>query len=225
MNSSSRVTFEVCIDSVANAIVAEQGGGDRLELCSALSEGGITPSAGLIEQVMKITSLPVMVMIRPRGGSFVYSDSEANVMLGDIALAKRFGVAGVVFGALTNDGKIDEPLNRRLLDAARPLSVTFHRAFDEVSDPLSALEQLNQLGFDRLLTSGQEETALAGANLISGLMKLTECMEIIAGAGVRPENAAAILEKTGVREIHGTASTSGVTCRATVKAIRNAIDK
>ncbi len=226
----SNVLFEVCIDSVDGAIAATRGGADRLELCSALSEGGITPSFGLVQSVLEQTHLPVMMMIRPRGGSFVYSADEVAVMLRDIALAQKLGVAGVVFGCLEGDGALDIPTNETLIEAARPLAVTFHRAFDEAAvDPLAALDQLKGMGVDRLLTSGQKPSAEEGVERIRELIPRSDKVAVMPGAGVRPENAAEIIHATGATEIHGTASRfcdqlqRKVTCEETVRAIREAV--
>lgn len=226
----SNVSLEVCIDSVEGAIAATRGGADRLELCSALSEGGITPSYGLVQSVLEQTSLPVMMMIRPRGGSFVYSAEEVAVMLRDIELAKKLGVAGVVFGCLLCDGTLDLPTNETLVQTSRPLLVTFHRAFDEEPvDPFTTFDQLRDLEVDRLLTSGQQPGAAEGVELVRELVTRTEDLVVMPGAGVRPENAAEIIRATGATEIHGTASRfcderkRKVTCEATVRAIREAI--
>lgn len=226
------ITFEVCIDSVAGAITAERAGANRLELCGALSEGGITPSFGMVQAVLTSTRLPVMMMIRCRGGSFCYDASEMATMLKDIGIAKALGVHGVVFGVLTADGQIDVDSNRRMIEAARPLNVTFHRAFDEPHiDPLAALGTLHELGVDRLLTSGQQPSALDGARLIADLRKRSEFVEIMPGAGVRPENVAEIMQATGSREVHGTASRfcetkqQRITCEDTVRKIREELDE
>ena len=227
-----RITFEVCIDSVAGARAAEQGGGDRLELCSALSEGGLTPSIGLVQQVALAANLPIMMMIRPRGGNFVYDDSEIRVMMDDIQAAKSLNVHGVVFGCLDPNRRIDLDLNRRLLACCRPLSATFHRAFDEVADPLQALAEIRQIGFDRVLTSGTAPTALAGVDLLRKLVAAAGDVVVMPGAGVRPENAATIIAGCGAREIHGTASETHplqsslrITSVETVASVRSALDQ
>ena len=225
------ITLEICIDSVQGAITASQGGADRLELCGALSEGGITPSYGLVQQVLDAVNIPVMMMIRCRGGSFVYSDSEVEVMLHDIDAAKALGVHGVVFGALLDDDTIDLKTTKRLADAARPMSVTFHRAFDERGvEAMATLKNLDALGIDRLLTSGQQAAAIDGIERIAELVPQSGNVAVMPGAGVRPENAAEIIRATGAREIHGTASRfceqlqRRVTCIETVRAIRAKLD-
>ena len=199
--------LEVCIDSVDSAVAAEQGGGRRVELCSALELGGLTPGIGLVRATCQAVGLPVMAMVRPRGGSFAYSPREIETMLREVDALKDSGAAGVVFGALTRDAALDLESCRRLVEAAGPLDVTFHRAFDEVSEPLSALDALIDLGVNRLLTSGQQPTAEAGIPLIRELVsRAAGRLQVMAGAGVRPENAARIVDETGVTEIHGTAS-------------------
>ena len=229
--SNQRITFEVCIDSVAGALAAKEGGGDRLELCSALSEGGLTPSYGLVQQVIAATDLPVMMMIRPRGGNFVYSPAEIEVMLADIEAAKSLGVAGVVLGCLDAENNIDVELNRKLHERCGTLSATFHRAFDEVADPMLALSQIRELGFDRILTSGLEPSAEAGVGMIRRLVEASGELTIMPGAGVRPGNARQIIDATGAIEIHGTASEPDpsqpslkITSAETVRAIRGKLD-
>lgn len=162
--------MEVCVDSVESAVNAERGGAGRIELCSGLLEGGTTPSMGLLQIVKQSVQIPVFVMIRPRGGDFLYSDREIEVMKADIQLAKLYGADGLVFGALTEDGQIDKELCMSLIALCRPLPVTFHRAFDMVHDPMAALETLLTLGFERVLTSGCDSSALEGLPLIKRLI-------------------------------------------------------
>ncbi|CAH2322281.1 copper homeostasis cutC homolog isoform X1 [Pelobates cultripes] len=163
--------MEVCVDSVESAVNAERGGAGRIELCGSLLEGGITPSMGLLQVVKQYVQIPVFVMIRPRGGDFLYSDREAEVMKADIRLAKMHNADGLVFGALTEDGRIDAELCMDLLALSRPLPVTFHRAFDMVYDPMLAMETLISLGFERVLTSGCDSSALEGLPLIKRLVE------------------------------------------------------
>ena len=199
----TRLIAEICIDSVEGAIAAEQAGADRVELCANLLEGGTTPSLGLMETTIARTKLPVQVMIRPRGGDFLYSDIEVEMMLRDIAAAKTARAGGVVFGCLTSDGKIDAKLTERLIAAARPLSVTFHRAFDVSRDPVDALQTLIALGIDRLLTSGQEPSVLEGAPLIRRLIEQAAGRLIVMpGGGITARNVGRILQETGASEIH-----------------------
>lgn len=199
----TRLVAEICIDSPTGAIAAERAKADRVELCANLLEGGTTPSLGLMETTVANTKLPVQVMIRPRGGDFLYSAIEFEMMLRDIAAAKAARAAGVVFGCLTAAGKIDESATERLIAAARPLSVTFHRAFDVAHDPFAALETLIGLGVDRLLTSGQEANALEGAPLIRHLIERAKGRIIIMpGGGITARNAGRVVRETGAGEIH-----------------------
>ncbi len=197
------VLIEVCADSVASAVSAERGGAARIELCSGLIDGGVTPSAGLIETTRAAVSLPLHVMIRPRGGDFCYDDSEFEAMRRDITLAKESSVNGIVFGILDVNGHVDVTRTRQLLDLARPLSVTFHRAFDMTADLLRSLEDLCALGVDRVLTSGAEPTALEGGQTIARLVQQSRGrIAVMAGSGIKPENARRIVDETGVPEIH-----------------------
>jgi copper homeostasis protein len=201
--------LEICVDSVESALAAERGGADRLEVCSSLAEGGLTPGFGLTHTIMTATHLPVMMMVRPRGGSFVYNDYEIETMRAEIAAAKSLGVAGVVFGALTSDRRIDQATCETLMADALPLSTTFHRAFDETVNPFQAAPQLVDLGFDRVLTSGQGQTAAQGMTRIRQLVELAHGrLTVMAGGGIRPNNVADIVRVTGVQEVHGTASES-----------------
>jgi len=198
-----RVLVEVCVDSVASAVAAERGGAGRIELCSSLVEGGVTPSAGLIETTRAAVSIPIHVMIRPRSGDFLYDTHEFGIMQRDIAHARQLGVNGVVFGLLEADGKIDGHRARQLVDLARPLAVTFHRAFDMAADLFSALEDVCRTGVDRVLTSGGEATALAGVDTIARLIQQAqERIVIMPGSGLKPENAPRFVEATGAKEIH-----------------------
>lgn len=226
------IVFEVCIDSVEGALAAARGGADRLELCSALSEGGITPSHGLVQRVRDTTSLPVMMMIRCRGGSFHYDRPELETMLADIEHGIRIGVTGFVFGALRTDATVDADSCRAILSVAGDYPVTFHRAFDEPGvDAGNALREIEQLGFRRLLTSGQFPSAVEGMAKISDFVTQVGELVIMPGAGVRPENAGHIIESTQAIEIHGTASEfceesrRNRTSERTVRAIREALDR
>jgi copper homeostasis protein len=200
MNS---VLVEVCVDSVHSAVAAERGGSARIELCSGLIEGGTTPSAGLIETARAAVSIPLYVMIRPRGGDFCYDSAELDAMRRDIVLAKQLGANGVVFGILDVNGSIDVVRSRELLELARPLEVTFHRAFDMTGDLVRALEDVCECGVSRILTSGGEQTSLQGQAVIAKLVMLARGRVIVMpGSGIKPENARALVEQTGAREIH-----------------------
>ncbi|MCC7306747.1 MAG: copper homeostasis protein CutC, partial [Acidobacteria bacterium] len=163
--------LEVCVDSVESAFAAEKGGADRVELCDNLVEGGTTPSAGSIEAARERLSIKLHVIVRPRGGDFLYSDIELDVMKRDILTAKDLGADGVVIGVLNADGTIDREHTRELVEIARPMSVTFHRAFDMTREPFEAMETLIDLGIDRILTSGQEPGAEKGVELIRELVE------------------------------------------------------
>lgn len=201
--ATDKIQVEVCVDSVASAVAAERGGATRVELCSSLIEGGVTPSAGLIETTRAAISIPMHVMIRPRGGDFFYNQHEFEAMQRDIAIAKQLGAKGIVFGMLNVDGNVDLARTRQLAELARPLSITFHRAFDMAADLFCALEDLCTLGIERVLTSGGEQTALLGQKKIGELLEKAQGrIAIMAGSAIRPDNARRLLEETGVREIH-----------------------
>ncbi len=202
-----RIILEVLIDSVDAAQAAQAGGADRLELCQNLMEGGTTPSAGLIEAVVASVSLPVQVMLRPRGGDFCYTATEFDVLHRDLAVAQKAGAAGVVFGILCPDGSIDAQRCAELLAAAGSLNVTFHRAFDVARDPGVALEQLIALGIPRVLTSGQEATVFEGADLIAELIRQAAGrIVVMPGGGIRERNVQRIIGQTRATEIHVSAS-------------------
>ncbi|MDH6342607.1 copper homeostasis protein [Parabacteroides sp. PFB2-12] len=199
--------IEICANSAQSCVEAEAGGATRVELCAAIPEGGTTPSYGEIKMAKALTShIRIHVIIRPRGGDFLYTEAEIQSMLYDIELCKQLEVQGVVFGCLTREGDIDTVLLKRLIDAARPLSVTFHRAFDVCRDPFTALEQLIEAGCDRILTSGQQPTAEQGIPLIAELVKRAgDRIIIMPGCGVRETNIARIESETGAKEFHTSA--------------------
>ncbi len=200
---TEEVLIEVCVDSVASAVAAERGGAQRVELCSDLLEGGVTPSVGLMEVVRSRISIGLHGIIRPRAGDFCYSDEEFDIMGRDIEAAKSAGVDGVVLGILDPAGNVDIRRTRQLIDLARPLSSTYHRAFDMSADLLRALEDVCATGADRLLTSGGEPTCLHGVTTIARLVTLGgDRITIMAGGGIGLDNAAQIIERTGVKEIH-----------------------
>lgn len=201
--------LEVCAGDIDSVIAAAQGGASRVELCSALGEGGVTPSIGFIRSALKVPGIRVHVLIRPRGGDFLYTPQEVDCMVDDIVAAREAGVHGVVIGALTPDGEIDMNACRKMMEAAAGINVTFHRAFDLCRDPFKALEDIISLGCDRILTSGQAQTALEGKENLAELVKQADGRIIIlAGAGVSQSNAAEILNASGTGEIHASARTS-----------------
>lgn len=201
------------MESVASAIAAERGGASRIELCSSLVEGGVTPSAGLIESTRAAVSLPLHVMIRPRAGDFLYDEYEFETMQRDIELAKKLRVDGVVFGILRIDGDVDVVRTQELVRLSSPLAITFHRAFDMTADLFRALEDLCAAGVDRVLTSGGASTALLGRETIAQLVKKTEGrITIMAGSGIKPDNARGLIQQTGVKEIHVGLRTAMTSC-------------
>jgi copper homeostasis protein len=192
--------LEVAVDSIEGVLAAREGGASRIELCSRLEVGGLSPGPELLKEAMERSPLPLCVMVRPRPGDFVYSPAEIDSMEAEISGLR---VSGAVFGALTPDGRIDLPTVQRLVRAARPLAVTFHRAFDQAADLDVALEDLVSIGVDRVLTSGGEKNAFAGRHRLRALVERARGrIVVIAGGGVRPANAAAILADSGVAELH-----------------------
>lgn len=216
--------LEVCTGSLLSVQRAAEGGAPRVELCSGLSEGGLTPSIGFIHAAMKVEGPQKHVLIRPRGGDFLYSETELDIMVDDIFAARRAGVDGVVVGALTAEGNVDLDACKRFLDAAQgeyvdfaegdldeayflpPVSVTFHRAFDLCRDSHVALENLIELGFDRVLTSGQAATAEVGIPVLKSLVQQAAGrIVVMPGCGVNVKNASRILCETGATELHASA--------------------
>lgn len=196
--------IEICCGSIQSAANAKAGGAVRIELCQGLVEGGTTPSPATIDYAVKELGLKVFVLVRPRGGDFCYNELEIKTMEEDVAFCKKAGAAGIVVGFLHPDGSIDTVLTRRFVELSAPLPVTFHRAFDECANPMNALEQIIDCGCARILTSGCKPTAMEGAEMLQKLVKQADGrIKILAGSGVTPENAAALREKTGVEEIHG----------------------
>jgi copper homeostasis protein len=196
------MNIEICAYSLESCLNAQKAGATRVELCSGPGEGGTTPSAGLISTVRELTNLAVYVMIRPRGGDFVYDESELAVMRRDIDMARTLGANGVVLGVLLPDGRVDIVRTRALIQYAQPLGVTFHRAFDLTPDPLQALEDIVETGAERILTSGQQSTAAQATALLARLAQTAgHRIEIMAGGGVSSANAQA-LAATGVHALH-----------------------
>lgn len=195
--------LEICVDSVESAIAAQQGGAHRIELCSALNEAGVTPSVGLIRAVRKRVEIGLYVMIRPRGGDFLYSAEELEVMREDIARAAESGANGVVFGLLTEDAEIDVARTRELVELARPMEVTFHRAIDMAREVDVAVRDVIATGADRLLTSGGAQTAQLGAGAIQRMVRASAGkVQVMVCGGVRAENVGSIVRSTGAMQFH-----------------------
>jgi copper homeostasis protein len=205
--------FELCVESLDAALAAERGGADRIELCARLDLSGITPGEQLIQATLQTLSIPVHVLIRPRGGNFVYSAEEFDQMRQQLQWVKEAGAAAVALGVLMPDGRIDVARSRELVEQARPMTVTFHRAFDETPDMGVALEAIIKIGADCLLTSGGAPNVLAGAKQIAQLVRQAgDRIQIMAGGGLKLASLAEVLERTGVRCVHGSLTRRAEEC-------------
>lgn len=203
---NTKITLEICAGSVASCIAAQEGGAQRIELCDNLLEGGTTPSYATIAVAREKVQLALYPIIRPRGGDFLYDALEFEVMQKDIAMCKQLGCDGVVIGILTPDGQVDKARCKTLVDLAWPMGVTFHRAFDMTADPLQALEDIIDTGCERILTSGQRNTAVEGIPLLKTLVEQADGrIAIMVGSGVRSNNIASLVKETGATEFHTTA--------------------
>lgn len=207
--------LEICASSVQSAVAAQAGGAQRIELCQNLEQGGITPSFGLLSQVLKLLSIPVFVLIRPRPGNFIYDPDEQAIMVADIIQCREAGCAGVVLGALTREGRVDIACCQKLIEAAGSLPVTFHRAFDVCSNQAQALEEIIELGCQRILTSGGEATAPAAQAQLAALVKQAAGrISIMPGSGVTPHTIQGLVANTGADEFHASAKRSVVSSSA-----------
>ena len=212
-----KVLLEICLDSVESAVAAERGGADRVELCAGLAEGGTTPSAGMIAAVRKKIAIGLQVMIRPRGGDFCYSADEFGIMQRDILIAKQLGANGVVLGILNVEGGVDKDRMRQLIEMARPLKVTCHRAFDMSCDMEQALDDLVGVGADRVLTSGGKKSAVDAMPTLKQLVQQAQSrISVMACGELSIANVKAVIAYSGVREVHaalGTAVSSAMKFR------------
>jgi copper homeostasis protein len=198
--------LEVIGFNIASCIVAQAAGAHRIELCDNPKEGGTTPSYGFIRKARENLSIDLYVMIRPRGGDFIYSEEEFSIMQQDVEICKQLGCNGIVMGILDADGSINKDQCNELVEMAYPMRVTFHRAFDHSANPFQALEEIIDIGCERILTSGQKPTALEGEKLIHELIRqANERIIIMPGSGVRSENVMYIAEHTGATEFHTSA--------------------
>lgn len=201
--------IEICVEGIDGLVAAQEAGADRVELCASLVEGGLTPSLGVVREARKVATIPFHVIVRPRGGDFLYSELEFATMLEDIRALRELGVAGVVIGCLTADGQIDEARTKALVDAARPLKVTCHRAFDMTRDYRAALEALVRAGVDRVLTSGQRDTALEGIDILKATSDAAAGRIVIMACGALDRsNIAQVRAQSGADELHFAALTT-----------------
>jgi copper homeostasis protein len=207
-----RYLLEISVETAERALAAERGGADRIELCSELKQGGLTPSVELMRAVREQVRLPIFAMIRPRGGDFVYSDAEFAEMQREITTAARVGMDGVVLGILNEDRGVDVERSRRLVELARPLPVTFHRAFDASGDLRLALEDVIRTGARRILTSGGARTAPEALPMLAELVQAARGrVAIVPGSGINGRNVAEVARHSGAREFHSGLSTVGIT--------------
>lgn len=205
-----RRVFELCVETLEACVAAREGGADRVELCRELRVGGLTPSDDLVRAAVRV-GLPVHAMVRPRGGGFVYSADELEMMAADVVRMKALGAAGVVLGVLLPDLRVDVAATRKLVELAGPMQVTFHRAFDEAADLPEALEDVIASGCGRVLTSGGAPDVLAGAAVLAELVQQAgDRIAVAVGGGLRLENAKHVARVTGAREFHGSLSVGGV---------------
>jgi copper homeostasis protein len=206
---SDRMQLEICVDSVESAIAAERGGAKRVELCSDLLEGGITPSAGLIALVRRNIAIGMFVMVRPRGGDFSYTDHEFEVMCHDIQAARELGADGIILGVLDEHARVDVPRTRQLVELAHPLPVTFHRAIDMTPDPRAALDDVMATGAARVLTSGGAAKVTEGLGVVARMVQAAKNrIHIMPGSGITPETIVGVAEATGASEFHASLRTA-----------------
>jgi copper homeostasis protein len=197
------IELEICANSLTSALAAQEGGATRVELCDNLHEGGTTPSYGQIAMAKSRLKIPLYPIIRPRGGDFLYSDLEFEIMKADVIACKTLGCTGVVYGILTSEGKIDVERCRQLKELAAPMAISFHRAFDMTSSMPDALEVLIDIGFERVLSSGGSATAIEGAAALSQLIKqAANRIQVMPGSGIKPDNVKTLVEQTSATTVH-----------------------
>ena len=201
------MNLEIIAFNIESCVTAQEGGASRIELCAGPGEGGTTPSYAFIKSARENLHIQLYVMIRPRGGDFLFSDEDFRLMKNDIEVCKQFNCDGIVTGILTKDGKVDKKRSKELIEVAYPMEATFHRAFDRVKDPFESLEDVIELGFERILTSGLQPKATDGAQLLSQLIKQSDGrISIMPGSGITSQNIISIAETTGATEFHSSAS-------------------
>ena len=201
--------IEICVEGIDGLVAAQDGGADRVELCASLLEGGITPSIGTVRAAMGIARIPFFAMVRPRGGDFLYSTLEYRSMLEDVAAFRSLGIPGVVFGCLTSEGRIDVTRMTELTEAARPMGVTCHRAFDMTRDSAEAIEDLVRCAVDRVLTSGHRETALDGLDQLTAIVRIAAGrLSVMACGGLNADNIATVRDRADPPELHFAALTT-----------------
>lgn len=201
------MNLEIIGFNIESCVTAQEGGASRIELCAGPGEGGTTPSYAFIKSARENLHIQLYVMIRPRGGDFLFSDEDFRLMKKDIEVCKQFNCDGIVTGILTKDGKVDKKRSKELIEVAYPMEATFHRAFDRVKDPFESLEDIIELGFERILTSGLQPKATDGAQLLSQLIKQSDGrISIMPGSGITSQNIISIAETTGATEFHSSAS-------------------
>lgn len=212
------IQLEVCVDSVTGARAAESGGAQRVELVADFAQGGTTPSFGMLERALETLSIPLVVLVRPRAGDFCYEREEFEVLKKDVLCARELGAFGVALGVLSSDGTVDRGRTAELVDLARPMAVTFHRAIDATLDPLAALDVLLELGVDRVLSSGGGRSATEGAAILARMVaRAGSALSVMPAGAVRPGNARGLISATGARELHFSAfaETEGAMRRGT----------
>lgn len=199
----TQLLIELCVEGIDGLVAAQEGGADRVELCASLLEGGLTPSMGTVRQALAVATIPFHVIVRPRGGDFLYSELEFRSMLDDVRALRELGVAGIVIGCLTPEGRIDESRMRELVEAAGPLAVTCHRAFDMTRDPEEAIEALVRCGVGRVLTSGQRDTGILGLEILKRTVRAARGrIKVMACGALDEASIATVLTQSGADELH-----------------------